>query len=85
MVINGTTIWAMLIAEAASLESLETIVRMDDATHTAVMGTAMSRDQIVHVLDPNSIFRMAQQTLEDLWSHPHQPLHQSRSEKGSSS
>jgi len=87
MVINGSSVWALLIAEAAALESLETLItpeaRMDDANHTPVMGTAMFRDQIVRVLDPNRIFRRAQQTLEDLWSLPAHPLRKTNSEQGS--
>lgn len=86
MVINGTNVWSLLIAEAATIESLETIVtpdtRMDDATHSAVMGTAMSRDQIVHVLDPNGLFRIAQQALDDFWAVQNQPNQQSRSGNG---
>lgn len=86
MVIDCTNVWALLVAETASLETLETIVspdgRMDDAATSAVMGTAMFRDQIVYVLEPNSVFRMAQQTLEHFWSSPNQPLPQFRSQKG---
>lgn len=82
MVINGNCVWSLLIAEAASLESLETIVapeaRMDDVMQSPVMGTAMYRDKIVRVLDPVSIFRLAQQALEGVWNgaqplHPHAP------------
>lgn len=85
MVIDCTNVWALRVAETASLENLETIVapdaRMeDDAASTAVMGTAMFRDQIVYVLEPNSVFRMAQQTLEHFWASPNQPLPQFRSE-----
>lgn len=71
LVLNGSSVWSLLIAEAAALESLETIVtpetRMDDVNLSAVMGTAMFRDQIVRVLNPNSLFRLAQQALENLW------------------
>jgi chemotaxis signal transduction protein len=84
MVIDSTNVWALLVAETASLETLETIVapdaRMDDASQSAVMGTAMFRDQIVYVLEPNSVFRIAQQTLEHFWASPNQPLPQFRSE-----
>ena len=37
---------------------------MDDAHQTPVMGTAMFNEQILRVLDPNRLFRLAQQTLE---------------------
>ncbi len=84
MVINGSTVWALLIAEAAALESLETIItpdiRSDDVNQTPVMGTAMFRDRIVRVLDPNGIFRLAQQALENLWSSPRQPVRTLRPE-----
>ena len=85
MVINGTTVWALLIAEAAALESLETILapesRMDDS-HSPVMGTAMFNDQIVRVLDPNRLFRLAQQTLETTWTRPPSTAHDTRREQG---
>ena len=87
LLMGGSSQWALLIAEAAALESLETIVtpeaRMDDTKLTAVMGTAMYRDQIVRVLNPNSLYRLAQQALEDLWRRPQQPTHPTRPEQGS--
>jgi chemotaxis signal transduction protein len=76
MVMNGTSsTWALLIAEAAALESLETIMspesRLDDSHQSPVMGTAMFHDQIVRVLDPNRLFRLAQQMLDSTWSRRH--------------
>ncbi len=75
MVLNGTSVWALLIAEAAALESLETILapesRLDDSHQSPVMGTAMFNEQILRVLDPNRLFRLAQQTLETSWHRPH--------------
>lgn len=74
LVINGRSVWALLIAEAAAIESLETLVapesRMDDGSQTPVLGTAMFREQIVRVLDPNGVFQFAQQVLEDQWNRP---------------
>ena len=71
LVINGSSVWAIPTAEAAALKSLETLVapdlRMDDMTPSPVTGTAMFRGQIVRVLDPVSVFRMAQQSLERAW------------------
>jgi chemotaxis signal transduction protein len=87
MVINGSSVWAMLIAEAAALESLETLValdlRMDDMTPTPVTGTAMFRDQIVRVLDPIAVFRMAQQSLESGWQGTQIPFRDSDHHPGS--
>lgn len=75
MVINGSSVWAILIAEAAALESLETILspesRMEDSHLSPVMGTAMFDEQILRVLDPNRLFRLAQQTLETSWNGMH--------------
>lgn len=72
MVLQGTSVWSLLIAEAAALESLETILapesRMDDSYQSPVMGTAMFNDEILRVLDANRLFRLAQQTLESSWS-----------------
>lgn len=80
LVFNGTSVWALAIAEAAALESLETIVnpetKNDDAGLNAVIGTAMYGEQIVRVLNPNSLFRLGQQALESLWCRA-QPTHQS--------
>lgn len=79
LVINGTSVWSLLIAEAAALESLETIVspevRVDETNLSAVMGTAMFRENIVRVLNPNSLFRLAQHALEDAWGRPPQLIH----------
>jgi chemotaxis signal transduction protein len=71
LVLGGHSVWALRISEAASIESLETLVapesRMDDGSPTPIIGTAMFRDQIVRVLDPNIVFRLAQQALEEHW------------------
>ncbi|MGI9471970.1 MAG: chemotaxis protein CheW [Rubripirellula sp.] len=84
LVIHGASAWGILIAEAAALESLETIVtpdsRLDEANHSPVMGTAMFRDQIVRVMDSNRIFGLAQRSLEKAWESPQQSLLQSRPE-----
>jgi len=72
LVINGHSPWSFLIAEAAALQSSETLIapdgRGDDASQTAMMGTAMYRGQIVRVLDPTRLFRLAQRTLEGFWA-----------------
>ena len=72
VVLGGAQPYGLLVEEATALESLETIIapdlRGDDAGPTPVLGTAMYRDKIVRVLDPNGIFRMARQGLEGLWN-----------------
>ncbi|QEG41047.1 chemotaxis protein CheW [Roseimaritima ulvae] len=72
LVIQSSSVWSLLIAEAAGIVSLETLVtpesRGDDRIQTPVIGTSMFRDHIVHVLDPGGILRLAQQTLESLWN-----------------
>lgn len=87
MVINSGSVWAMLIDEAAALESLETLVtpdnRIDDMDPTPVTGTAMFRDQIVRVLDPNVVFRMARESLEDYWRGAPNSVRDSHREQGS--
>jgi chemotaxis signal transduction protein len=74
MVIRGRSVWALRIDEAAAIESLETLVapesRMEDGQPTPVIGTAMFRSHIVRVLDPNTIFELAQSALEDQWRRP---------------
>ncbi|MGV3482842.1 MAG: chemotaxis protein CheW [Planctomycetaceae bacterium] len=75
MVIHGHSAWALRIAEASALESIETLVtpeaRGDDANQTAITGTCMFRHQIVRVLDPTRVFRIAQQALESFWRRPY--------------
>ena len=87
MVIHGSSVWAMLIAEAAALESLETLVtpdlRPDDLNPTPVTGTAMYREQIVRVLDPITLYRMAQQSLESHWRGAQNPIRISHEDQGS--
>ena len=87
MVMHGHSAWALLIAEAAALESIETLVtpesRGDDANQTAITGTCMFRHQIVRVLDPTRVFRLAQLALEDYWRCPSASLHQSCRDTGS--
>jgi chemotaxis signal transduction protein len=77
VVIGGRNVWALGIAEAAAIESLETLVapetRIDDGNSSPVLGTAMFRNQIVRVLDPNTVFRLAQQALENQWRRAPQP------------
>jgi len=71
--------WALRIAEAAGLESLDTLaatdVRSDDSGQWPVMGTAVREDQVVRVLDPNRLYGVVSQALEDQWqrlpSTPH--------------
>lgn len=86
MVLHGTNVWALLIAEAAALESLETILapesRLEDSHQSPVMGTAMFNDQILRVLDPNRLLRLAQQTLETTWNRPQTAAYETRSEQG---
>lgn len=87
MVINGSSVWAILIAEAAALESLETLIapeaRMDDLNPTPVTGTAMFRDEIIRVIDPMIVFRMAQQSLESLWRTTPNSIRRFHEHKGS--
>jgi chemotaxis signal transduction protein len=78
LVLNGSSVWGILIAEAAALESLETIIapdiRVDESNCNPVMGTAMHRDEIVRVLDPTRILQLAQRSLENGWDSPQQLL-----------
>ena len=67
--------WALLMDEVVALESLETLIHPDyrpEVTHSPtprspVLGTATCRNQIVRVLDPNGVFRLAQEFLLDSW------------------
>ncbi len=67
--------WALLVDEVVALESLETLIHPDYRSESSqspiprspILGTATCRDQIVRVLDPNGVFRLAQQFLLDSW------------------
>ena len=69
------SVWAMRIAEASALHDLETITgseaRYDDSFPTPVIGTAIFDDQVVQVLDPKAVHRLAQESLTQHWNDPH--------------
>ena len=69
--ICGQHVWAIQIAEASTLESLDTLsspeLRSDD-TASPVMGTAVRGDQIVRVLNPEKLYQLTSQALEQAWS-----------------
>jgi hypothetical protein len=71
LVLQAPSPWALLIAEAVALESLETLLTpegsWEEMNQSPVMGTAMYRNQIVQVLDPNRLAQFAQQVFDDLW------------------
>lgn len=80
LVLSGTGgSWAMLVEEIIALESLETITDPDarfSDLHSAVMGTATFRNQVVRVLDPNALYRRAEELLRNSWTALVQPLHE---------
>ncbi len=67
----GQQVWAIRIAEASALESLDTLsspdLRSDDAA-SPVIGTAVRGDQIVRVLNPEKLYQLTSQALEQAWS-----------------
>lgn len=71
LVLDGSSVWSLLIAESAALESIETIVsqeaRTDNASNVNI-GTAMYRDRIVRVLNPSGLLAIAQQAFEQHWN-----------------
>lgn len=70
LVFAGSSVWSLLIAEAAALESMETIVSQEarpENTGNVSIGTAMFRDRIVRVLNPNGLLAAAQQVFEQHW------------------
>ncbi|MEM1068176.1 MAG: chemotaxis protein CheW [Planctomycetota bacterium] len=72
IIFGGRVSWAIPVAEAAALESLETLItpelRHEDSNPNLIMGTAIFRDQIVRVLDANAVLRLAQKSLEETWT-----------------
>ena len=66
--------WAMPVAEAAALESLETLMtpelRHEETNPNLIMGTSIFRGQIVRILDEKAVLKIAQKLLEESWYHP---------------
>lgn len=72
LVFDHACAWALLISGSAGLEAIETIVSQDsrsDHDHSVVIGTAMFRDRIVRVLNPNALLAKAQQAFEGHWNY----------------
>ncbi len=72
MTLCGNNVWAIRIAEALALESLETLsspeIRQDDSASSPIIGTAVQGDQIVRVLNPERLYQLTNQALEIQWS-----------------
>jgi chemotaxis signal transduction protein len=70
LVLEGSCVWSFLISESVALESLETIVSQDaraENVNSAAIGTAMFRDRIVRVLNPNELLVTAQHAFDHYW------------------
>ena len=71
LVFEGSCVWSLLISESAALESLEIIVSQEapgENTSNVVIGTAMYKDRIVRVLNPNSLLAIAQHAFDQHWN-----------------
>jgi len=68
----ANTVWAIRIAEAAALESVETITspedRHDTTASSPVIGTAIFGDRVVRVLNPDRLYQLTAQALEQQWT-----------------
>ncbi len=88
LVINGKATWALLIAEAGSIETLDVVrsqaikaadqLPNDHASEnhpggTIESGTAMHEGEILRVLDPDSLYRETQRLIENNWQASAQP------------
>ncbi|NND99127.1 MAG: chemotaxis protein CheW [Pirellulaceae bacterium] len=74
LVIDGNATWALRIAEAGSIESLEVLSNaephQDEPPESVELGTATHRDQIVRVLDHNGVYRNAKRLVASHWGTP---------------
>ncbi len=63
--------WALLIDRAVAIESLDLSinpdVKLDDGLSAALLGTAAYGEHVVRVLDPNSLYRLAEDSLRSRW------------------
>lgn len=74
--------WALRVDAVVALEALETLIHPDyraeisqgPVARSPVLGTATCRDEIVRVLDPNRVFRLAQELLLESWQSPAVPF-----------
>lgn len=75
LTLAGNNIWAIRIAEAAGLETLDTIASTDtfqsNANSQGVVGTATHGDKFVRVLNPDQLYKTTHQALEASWSQVH--------------
>lgn len=66
--------WAIKIADAVPLCSLETLgmeeTGANDSELSAVISTATYREDIVRILDPQRLYLQAAKILNDDWSRP---------------
>lgn len=74
LIVDGThSTWGCLVDRVAALESLETSLAresdLDGGWSSPIIGTATYRDEVARVLEPEAMYRLAQQLLEDFWSH----------------
>lgn len=74
---TGNTCWGLLTERVVALEALEP-THVSDATHgewsSALLGSAIYRDQIVKVLEPQRLLRRVESVLDDRWMGPHDSL-----------
>jgi chemotaxis signal transduction protein len=75
LTLAGNNIWAIRIAEAAGLETLDTIASTDtfhsNANSQGVVGTATHGDKFVRVLNPDQLYQTTHRALEASWSRAH--------------
>lgn len=68
---QGSGHWAIRIAEANALQSLETLgspeVRSGDDNLNLILSTGMFRNHVVRVLDPSGLYRHVRTILEGTW------------------
>ncbi len=68
LVINGKATWALLIAEAGSIETLQVVGTAGIEKGGSIeMGTAMFQGDILRVLDPKAVYQQTQLLIESVW------------------
>jgi chemotaxis signal transduction protein len=72
LIVNTTGVsWAFLIDRAVAIDSLDLSInpdiRLDDGLSAAFLGTATYGEHVVRVLDPNSLYRLAEESLRRGW------------------
>lgn len=72
LTLSGQNVWAIRIAEAAGLETLDTLVSPEspdgDMSSRGIVGTAKLGNRFIKVLNPEQLYQRTDEVLKSAWS-----------------